>query len=383
MARIAVIDVGTVTARLAVADVEGGRVARLAKQSNIVNLGQDVDRTHRLRDDAMQRLLACIDGYLAAAREAKAPAVCCTLTSAARDAQNSDVLLGELDARGLKAQVIPGEVEGSLTFLGVAQDFPGQRIMVADNGGGSTELAVGTLAAVGAATADGVANSAGAATAGCEAAADVAAASGAATADGVAPTGDSRDKTAGSGLNLEWVHSINVGCRRLSEKFLDRCDPPAAEDLASCHEFAGREFAPWVPWRGGTAIAGASDQKPTRLIVTGGTATTLVAIHKQLDPYDPRQVHLARLSLSDVDALEKKLAGMTLEQRKSVKGLQLKRAAVIVGGAVAVDELLRQTGFDELTCSESDLLFGMSLVAAATFDGAPSPIGWRPELALL
>lgn len=364
MTRIAVIDVGTVTARLAVADVESGRVVRLAKQSNIVNLGQDVDRTHRLRDDAMQRLLTCIDGYLAAAREAKAPAVCCTLTSAARDAQNSDVLLGELDARGLKAQVIPGEVEGSLTFLGVAQDFPGQRIMVADNGGGSTELAVGMLLAGGAAD-------------------DAAADGGAVPADGAATAGNPRDKTAGSGLNLEWVHSINVGCRRLSEKFLDRCDPPAAEDLASCHEFAGREFAPWVPWRGGTAIAGASDQKPTRLIVTGGTATTLVAIHKQLDPYDPRQVHLARLSLADVDALEHKLASMTLEQRKSVKGLQLKRAAVIVGGAVAVDELLRQTGFDELTCSESDLLFGMSLVAAATFEGAPSPIGWRPELALL
>ena len=336
MVRVAVIDIGTVTARLAVADVDvdAGHVVRLAKQSNIVNLGQDVDRTGMLRQDAMDRLLTCIDGYLAAARESNAPVVCCTLTSAARDASNSDALLSQLDARGLRAQVIPGEVEGSLTFLGVAQDFVGQRILVADNGGGSTEMAVGSL-----------------------------------SDDGQ--------------LHLEWVHSINVGCRRITEKFLSRNDPPTADDLAEAHRFAAAGFAPWVPWKGGDALPNASKEQPSRIVVTGGTATTLVAIHKHLDPYDPRQVHLATLSRSDVEALETKLAGIKLADRQNIAGLQAKRAPVIVGGTVAVDELLRQTGFDQLTCSESDLLFGMSLVAAATYKDVASPLGWRPELALL
>ena len=336
MTRIAVIDIGTVTARLAVADVESGRVVRLAKSSNIVNLGQDVDRTGRLREDAQARLLSCVDLYLASAREAKAPAVCCTLTSAARDAENSADLLGQLARRGLSAQVIPGEVEGTLTFLGVAQDFGGRRIMVADNGGGSTEMAVGSL------------------------------------------DGDARE---GAGLELEWVRSVDVGCRRLTEKFLSRTDPPEAADLASAHELARERFRRDVPWC--AAGADASAMRPERLVVTGGTATTLVAIEKGLDPYDPRQVHLATLTRADVEALERRLSSITVAERAELKGIQAKRAPVILGGTVAISELMGVTGFDELTVSESDLLFGLSIVAAATYAGTASPLGWRPELSLL
>jgi exopolyphosphatase/guanosine-5'-triphosphate,3'-diphosphate pyrophosphatase len=333
MTRVAVIDIGTVTARLAVADVESGRVTRLAKSSSIVNLGQDVDRTGRLREDAQRRLLGCVDLYLASAREAKAPAVCCTLTSAARDAENSADLLAELERRGLDAQVIPGEVEGSLTFLGVAQDFAGRRIMVADNGGGSTEVAVGSLA------------------------------------EGPA------------GLAIEWVRSVNVGCRRLTEKFLAREDPPSGEDLARAHELAAERLSGAIS--AASAAAGASAARPERLVVTGGTATTLVAVEKGLEPYDPRQVHLQALSRADVDALERRLAGLTVEGRAALPGIQAKRAPVILGGTVAIAELMRAAGFDELTVSESDLLFGLSIVAAATLDGAASPLGWRPGLTLL
>lgn len=334
MERVAVIDIGTVTARLAVADVEDSRVVRLAKQSNIVNLGQGVDQTRMLRHDAVERLLACVDGYLAVARQAKAPLVCCTLTSAARDAHNSAELLDKLDARGIKAQVIPGEVEGALTFLGVAQDFPAQRIAVADNGGGSTEVAVGSL-------------------------------------------------DEGGTLSLEWVHSINVGCRRITEKYLAPEYPPTQEGIDKAHAFAAGEFAPWMPWAGGDALPDASTKKPERLVITGGTATTLVAVHKHLDPYDPKQVHLARLSRDAVEALEARFASLSLEELQQVAGLQAKRAAVILGGTIAVDELLRAGHFDEFTASESDLLFGLSLVAAATARNEQSPVGWKPELALL
>lgn len=340
MTRVAVIDVGTVTARLAIAEVAGGRVRSLTKRSTIVNLGEGVDHTGLLTDGAQQRLLACIDDYLADVRAAGQLPVCCTLTSAARDARNSAGLLAELAARGLDAQVIPGEVEGSLTFLGVAGDFLGHRIMVADNGGGSTELAVGSLAA--------------------------------------------------DGLRLEWVRSINVGCRRLTEKFLSRQDPPAASDVQEAHAFAGRNFAPYVPWAASCAAAsGAAAElapgvpcgpQPERLIVTGGTVTTLVAIKKELVPYDSTQVHLAELTRGEVLDLEAKLASMTVVHRAELAGIQAKRAPVILGGAVAVAELMRQTGFDRLTVSESDLLFGMSIVAAATLDGAESPVGWKPRI---
>lgn len=324
MIRVAVIDVGTVTARLAIADVENRQVIRMMRQSQIVNLGEGVDKSGVLLDEACRRLLACIDGYLARIAQASVAVVCCTLTSAARDAKNSADLLGALAARGLVAQVIPGEVEGRLTFLGVAQDFPTARLLVADNGGGSTEFALGRLV------------------------------------DGTTP-------------DLAFVRSIDVGCRRVTEKFLSRTDPPAAEDVAAAHEFAAREFAQVFAGRS------ASDA-PERLVVTGGTSTTLVALKKELVPYDSAQVHLATLTRDDVAAQEKRLAAITLAERASLPGIQPKRAPVILGGVIAVAEIMRAAHMDELTVSESDLLFGLSLTVAATAEGQTSPVGWSPAL---
>lgn len=325
MERVACIDIGTVTCRLAVAEVEGDRVQRLAKSSTICNLGQDLTATGRICDEARDRVLACVDQYLATIATSGARAACCTLTSAARDASNSGELLSALEGRGLRPMVIPGEVEGSLTFLGVAQDFPGQRILVADNGGGSTELALGTL---------------------------------------------SKD-----GLDLEAVRSENVGCRRITERFLSAGDPPSPDDIAAARAFADGPFA--------TAAAEEriAQRRPARLVVTGGTVTSLVAIEKRLQPYDPRQVHLANLSRTQVEGLVTKLASMTVAQRRELPGLQPKRASVILGGAVAIAELMAQTGFDELAVSESDLLFGLSLCAAAAMRDDQTPVGWKPLLA--
>ena len=333
MTRVACIDIGTVTARLAVADVEGGRVARLIKHSEICNLGEAVDATGRLRDDAIGRVFSCVRGYVALAVEAGAPAACCTLTSAARDAENSDEMVSALESLGLSPLVIPGRIEGSLTFLGVAQDFRGQRILVADNGGGSTELALGSLGEDGA-------------------------------------------------LDLSYVRSVDVGCRRVTEKYLQAAPLPTADDLAAAHAFVAEGFAPAVE-EGGLWAAGserAVADAPEALVVCGGTVTSLVAVDAEMEPYDSARVHLAGLTREKVEALEKRLAGLTVEQRAELPGLQAKRAPVILGGAVAISELMRQTSFSTLQASESDLLFGLALTAAASLDGTASPVGWRPEM---
>lgn len=336
--RVACIDIGTVTARLAVADVEAGRVVRLAKRSNICNLGEGVDATGALAQAAMERVFACARAYVDEARKAGAEAVCCTLTSAARDASNAWELGAALDSLGLDPLIIPGEVEGALTFLGVAQDFRDQKILVADNGGGSTELACGSLGSNGA-------------------------------------------------FDLGFVTSVDVGCRRVTEKFLSGSALPSAADLAAAHEFAGAAFAPaaerlreMADEGGDVADGKAGDSSPKTLVVTGGTVTSLVAIAKELEPYDSRQVHLAGLSRQTVAELEECLAKLTVEQRAELPGLQAKRAPVMLGGAVAVAELMDRTGFDRLTVSESDLLFGLSLTAAATRAGADSPVIWKPAL---
>ncbi len=327
MRRVAVIDIGTVTARLAVADVEGARVVRLAKNSTLCNLGEGVAETGRLAQAAMERVFVCVGAYVESARAAGAEVVACTLTSAARDASNSPDLGQALASLGLEPLVIPGEIEGALTFLGVAQDFLGQRILVADNGGGSTELACGTLD--------------------------------------------------GSMLDLTFVRSTNVGCRRLTELFLSRTDPPSTADVAEAHAFAARLFSPVVS-EGGLHCGGKG--APATLVVTGGTSTSLVAIRDELVPYDASRVHLATLSADDVIGLEGRLAALTEEGRRALPGLQEKRAPVILGGTIAVSELMTQTGFPSLIVSESDLLFGLSITAALTLQGQPSPVVWKPVL---
>ncbi len=174
--------------------------------------------------------------------------------------------------------------------------------------------------------------------------------------------------------DLGWVTSVQVGCRRLTERFLSREDPPSAADLARAHEYAAQTFSQAL------RDAGARLGSPQTLVVTGGTVTTLVAIDAGLDPYDPAYVHLHELSRERVDALEQRLAALTKEGRAGLKGIQAKRAPVILGGAVAVSELLRQTGFPSLTVSESDLLFGLSIVCAAILEGRESPVVWKPTM---
>ena len=290
-------------------------------------MGEGVDESGMLSTAAMRRVLECVRAYAIAAREAQAEALVCTLTSAARDARNSEVLLGEFKKLGLVPEVIPGTIEGTLTFLGVAQDYRGERIMVADNGGGSTEFAVGRL-------------------------------------------GD-------EGLELEWVHSYDVGCRRMTERFLERSDPPSSEDVAEAHGFAYSVFVDAV--REGRLLRGGV--QPERLVVCGGTSTSLVAMSLGLEPYDPSRVHLASISFAEVTRLEHELAARTVAERAEMPGLQAQRAPVILGGVVAVSEIMSTCGFAVMSVSESDLLFGLALTAAATVEGAASPCGWTPRLA--
>ena len=322
----ACIDIGTVTCRLALWSDDPAQLEPTLKLSRICDLGRGVDATGHLSEDRVAAVLDCVRDYVTQAVDAGYAKACCTCTSAARDASNSDELLGELQARGLVAQVIPGKVEGSLTFLGVAQDFPGECLLVADNGGGSTEFAWGML-----------------------------------------------DEQ--TGLDLKRVRSIDVGCRRVTERFLSREDPPSVDDLRAAHEFAAGEFAPVGAWWTDHA-----QDVPRRLVVTGGTSTTIVALSKALVPYDSAQVHLAQVTRAQVREQEDRLAALPAAARAELAGIQSQRAPVILGGVVAVAEVMDATGFQSLTVSESDLLFGMALTAAATACDLPSPVGWRPKL---
>lgn len=328
MARIAVIDIGTITARLAVSEKEpGGALAQLEKISTICSMGEGTAETGMLSPAAIGRVLACVEGYVEKARALGASACACTLTSAARDAKNSPELLEPLAKLGLVPSVIPGTTEGSLALLGVVQDFPDEEVLVADSGGGSTELSQGKLAQ--------------------------------------------------GRLRVDHVRSVNVGARRLTDLFLKREDPPAAADIEEARAFCDGPFEEAV------SELGKLSEAATRLVLVGGTATSLVAMDADLDPYDSSYVHLHELSRETVERLCARLASMKVEERAHMKGLQAKRAPVILGGTLAISEAMKCTGFEVATVSEHDLLSGLSLATAAAWLGEEAPLPWMPTLSAL
>ena len=337
---LAAIDIGTVTARLALAQVEDGRVIRMAKYTEIVNLGEGVDKTKRLLPEAIHRCVGCVSSYVDHARKEGAEAVVCTLTSAARDAENAPDLGMGLASLGLEPMIIPGEIEGALTFLGVSHDFENHRILVADSGGGSTELVVGTLAGQGAGQS----------------------------------AGQSAVQGAGQQLDINFVESVDLGCRHLTERFNLSADHPSAEDIDGAHKMAAQMMS--------KAIGRAQQQcaAPELLVGVGGTATSLIAIRDRLDPYDPSKVHLNHISIDEVSQIEGLLASKTLKEREDITGLQAKRAPVMLAGTILLAELMKNSGFKHLVVSESDLLFGLVITAAAVHQGKQSPVIWQPIL---
>ena len=341
---LAAIDIGTVTARLALAQVEDGRVIRMAKYTEIVNLGEGVDTAKRLLPEAIHRCVGCVSSYVNHARKEGAEAVVCTLTSAARDAENAPDLGMGLASLGLEPMIIPGEIEGALTFLGVSHDFENHRILVADSGGGSTELVVGTLASQPAA--QGADQSA----------------------------GQPAAQGAGQQLDINFVESVDLGCRRLTERFNLSADHPSAEDIDGAHKMAAQMMS--------EAISRAQQQcaAPELLVGVGGTATSLIAIRDHLDPYDPSKVHLNHISIDEVLQIEGLLASKTLKEREDITGLQAKRAPVMLAGTILLAELMKNSGFKHLVVSESDLLFGLVITAAAVHQGKQSPVIWKPIL---
>ena len=351
---LAAIDIGTVTARLALAQVEDGRVIRMAKYTEIVNLGEGVDTTKRLLPEAIHRCVGCVSSYVDHARKEGAEAVVCTLTSAARDAENAPDLGMGLASLGLEPMIIPGEIEGALTFLGVSHDFENHRILVADSGGGSTELVVGTLA-------------------GQHAAQDAGQSAGQPAAQGAGQQLGGQ-QLGGQQLDINFVESVDLGCRRLTERFNLSSDHPSTEDIDGVHKMAAQMMS--------EAIGRAQQQcaAPELLVGVGGTATSLIAVRDHLDPYDPAKVHLNHISLDEVLQIEGLLASKTLKEREDITGLQAKRAPVMLAGTILLAELMKNSGFKHLAVSESDLLFGLVITAAAVHQGKQSPVIWKPIL---
>lgn len=307
--RYGALDIGTVTCRLLVADVEDGRIIDVDKGYAITDLGVGVDATGRLSEAAIERVLACVDRYLEVLARYDTPEhpvrrLIAMATSASRDAANGPEFAARLAERGVTLAVIPGSREAQLTFLGASSDFPGENLLVVDIGGGSTEVVAGRF-----------------------------------------------------GEDPIASHSFNIGCRRVTERFF-RDDPPTAGQMDAARQWIRETMAPYFE---GLATAGFAID---RVVAVAGTATSVVSIREAMEVYDSSRVHKAVVAAGELAAIEERLAAEPLEERKTTVGLDPKRAGVIVAGFVILEEVLALAGADAYTASESDILHGMIFEAA-------------------
>jgi exopolyphosphatase / guanosine-5'-triphosphate,3'-diphosphate pyrophosphatase len=302
VSRIGAVDIGTNSVRLLVADVDGsGRDAKLLpveRLMRITRLGQGVDRTRALHPDAIGRTVAVLREYREVLGRHGVTQLRATATSAARDASNRDAFFDEAhDALGVTPELISGDEEAHLSFLGATADLDAPApYLVVDIGGGSTEFVLGTDA----------------------------------------PSG---------------LVSLDVGCVRVTEQFLES-DPPAPEELSNAVATV-RDLIADVP----RLVPGAADA--ATLVGLAGTVTTVAAIELGLAEYDPERIHHFRITRSAAEDVFRTLATESAADRAHNPGLEAGRVDVIVGGTIVLVSLMRVLGFDEMLVSEADILDGL------------------------
>ena len=349
MRRIAAIDIGTVTCRLLIADVDtpaasnGFASASLAAASaasldsasaaavsaatdaqpnpaamagihelyrttKIVNLGAGVDATGRLAPDAIDCVAAAVAEYKAIIDRysSEEPVeVRCLATSACRDAENAQEFAERLAQIGVELMIIPGQREAQLSFLGASAGFAGERLIVSDVGGGSTELIAGV-----------------------------------------------------AGQGVVHAHSFDIGCRRATERLLVS-DPPTPAEIDALRAWIRPEFTRFFEELASLGF------EPQRYIAVAGTATSVVSIDLNMETYDSALVHGHTVDAATLARITERLAALPLEQRAQVVGLHPRRAPIIVAGFVILQEVLAASGLPSYTASETDILEGIILGGGA------------------
>ena len=296
MTRVAAVDLGTNSTRLLVADIDGDELREVARRLTITRLGEGVDERRRLLPVPIARVRNCLAEYRRELETLEAERTLAIATSAVRDAENGEAFLGEIEwSYGFSTRLLAGTEEAAMMIRGVTAGRPPlDDVLVVDIGGGSTELVVARAGAVASAV------------------------------------------------------SLDVGCVRVTERFL-ASDPPAASELAA----AGAYVRSLLP-----------ELDAARAIGVAGTVTTLATLDLGDPEYDPTRTHGHRLPFEAVEAQLQRLAALTTEERLAVPGIEPGRAPVIVAGVVVLREVMTTYGLSEIEVSERDVLHGAAFAAA-------------------
>ncbi len=313
---VAAIDCGTNSIRLLVLTRDGRPAER---RMVITRLGSGVDRSGVLDPAAVERTLAVLAEYRKVADVHGVVALRAAATSAARDATNAATFFEPAAALlGVEVELLDGEEEGRLSYAGGTADLEPAAgpYLVVDVGGGSTELVAG----------------------------------GGST--GRAAGGSSIAGAAGGDDGLAAVVSLDMGCVRVTERFLHG-DPPTPDELSSAREFVAAELE-------GALASHPALATPRTMVGLAGTVSAAAAMSLSLEHHDAAATHHLVLRRDDLVARCVELASKPLAARRSTPGLEAARADVIVGGLVVLTTVMDHLGHDELLVSESDILDGLA-----------------------
>lgn len=302
--RVAAIDIGTNTVLLLVAEPRDGQLVAVEEHASITRLGQGVDKTRQLAPEAVERTKACLDRYAGIVERLGAARIDVVGTSAMRDAGGGNAVRDHVKARfGVEARTISGDEEARLTFAGALSglSLPEGNVLVFDIGGGSTEVVDGDR----------------------------------------------------SSRRITFAKSYDVGSVRLTERYV-QTDPPTSEERAAVSLSAHNAFAA-VP------IPGAGEATAAVPVVgIAGTLTTLAAVSLGMTTYDGSRVHGHTLAVTEIARVVEMLGAVPLEQRRSIVGLEPKRADVIVAGGLVALAFLQHVGAASVIVSDRGVRWGLA-----------------------
>lgn len=311
--RLASIDIGTNSVRLLVAECDGERTSTVDRRMVITRLGEGVDDTRLLAAAAVDRTAVVLRDYRLAMEALKPAGFRAAATSALRDCGNNDDFL-DLAAGilGERPEILSGAEEARASFVGAVSDIDWEHmdetgpVLVFDIGGGSTEIIVGNRRGI-------------------------------------------------------TAHSVDVGCVRMSERFLTM-DPPSPVAVGRMESYIVGQLKP--------VIGALPTQGVSLAIGLAGTVTTLSAIKQGLEKYDTDRIHHSHLSRAEVEDLFLKLTSVGLEERKRVMGIEPGRADVIVGGAAVLRAIMDSACLEGILVSEKDILDGLVIGAYREMAGS-------------
>lgn len=302
---VGILDLGTNSTMLSIGLIQDQRPNLLTEFFKVTRLGEDVRLTGTLKETAVARTLEAALEMTEKARKMGVREFYATATSAVRDASNGTAFLDRAqDLLGYRPMILSGPEEAALVFIGSTADLtPGEKVITADPGGGSTEVNLGFV--------------------------------------GEAP---------------QWGHSFNVGCVRQGEAF-DLFETFNFTQTAQAQASISDAFQP--------AFERPEKADAKQLLISGGTATTFAAMMLELADYDAEKVHLAEFSLQDLDYWIDRLSQMPSSQRRQIPGLKDGREAVLPTGLIIMRSLLLGFGFERFSVTTRALRYGL-LIKVAT-----------------